>query len=214
MWGWLPPITGFPFPRRQPTPPPNGPQLSLDPPRVASCAETPTCHGPVIAGVRLGPETVDLLFSNSGNKPATIYGANAEVQQFMSLPTPSLAVFTGHIPVSYTYDIQLPFHPAARQVVPASLSESVPSSSTDNTDRFDLAYTLPHGGGAYIYLYRLRISFMNTTGTTVSPIEVLISLPRDPSLSNKYASDNRSELCRFLALSGTRSQAMTAISPS
>jgi hypothetical protein len=167
----------------------------------------------VVDGVRLGPETIDLLFSNVGNKPATISGASAEVQEFIALPTPSLVPFTAHIPVSYRYQVPLPLQPARGQVIPASLSESVPSSSTNNADQFELAYTLPHGGGAYIYLYRLRISFMNTPGAGVPPLEVLISLPRDPSLSDKCASDTQSKLCRFLRLSGTRSQAMMAISP-
>jgi hypothetical protein len=197
----------FPFPA--PKPPTSGPQLSLTSATVLSCAEVSTCDGPWVQGVRLGPETVDLLFSNTGNKNTAIFGAKTVVQRVLRLPTPSLILFAGHIPISYIYTIPLPLHPAADQAVPANLDENVPGNGTD---RPDLAYTLGSAGGAYIYLYRLRIYFMNAPGAGVQPLEVFISLPKDPSLP-KCASADQSELCQFLALPGSRSPALTAISP-
>jgi hypothetical protein len=156
---------------------------------------------------RPGPETVDFLLFNAGNANTLITSASVEVQQFMRLPEQSF-IYDSYIAPGHRYDVPTPFRASAGQVIPAPLFEFV---DVHLPERFDMRFRLPGAVSGYVYLYRVQVS-LRYSGQTTHPVELLLSLPRDPSGAGSNCS-SYPQLCGFLRLSGNRDAVLTQLTP-
>jgi hypothetical protein len=180
------------------------PQLSVDSAPVTSCADTSRCHKHSAPPAWRGPELADLKIRNSGNGVADITQVRVKVQRVMRLGAsfPSSAL----VPIDGTYSIQLPSQ--ANQSVSKDLPEMV---QPNMVARFDFSFLPPHVS-ARVNLYRISISLVYNGGSTMSPIEMLISVPIDPPLADKCSSAHP-QLCSFLRLSGSRDNRLGQLTP-
>lgn len=175
--------------------------LSVDSTTLTSCANTPRCH----THSGLGPEIADIKIRNSGNGIADITQAHVKVQQIMrlgKLSFPNGAI----VPLDGTYKVALPFQ--SGQSVSGKLNEMV---NPNAIARFDLSFVPPHLA-ARINLYRVSISLVYNGIATMTPIEMLVSVPRDPPLADKCSAAHQ-QLCAFLRSPGSRDVRLGQLTP-
>jgi hypothetical protein len=152
------------------------------------------------------PEEVDLTFLNAGTQTAVLTKADIRVQGFTALPaalrTPS-GVFL--LP-DHQYRVMMPLQPYNGQVISVQLSEA---ANVGGTDDFGLDFTLPPRTQGHVFVYRVEISVQY--GKATQPVEVLISLPANPSQAYKCSSQSQSGFCDLLRQPGYRPSAMNQL---
>jgi hypothetical protein len=150
------------------------------------------------------PETVALAIINKGDQAAVLTQANITVQDFMALPA---------IPGSETYlqpdhkyfeTMPLQAHRGQRETV--ALTESVAAGGIED---FAIDFNLPPVAQGPIYLYRVAISVQYGKKTT--PIDVFISLPKDPGFAYQCSASDHSRFCNFISLPGFRSAGISRL---
>jgi hypothetical protein len=150
------------------------------------------------------PEVVALAFLNKGNQAAILTRANVVIQQFTVLPAisgPEVYLVPDH-----KYTITMPLRPYAGEVESKPLSETVAAGGVED---FALSFNLPRIPQGPVYVYRVSISVQY--GAATKPVEVLISLPKDPGAADKCSSSSHSGFCDFLRRPAYRSVAISRL---
>jgi hypothetical protein len=154
----------------------------------------------------LRPEEVDLTFLNTGTQTAVLTEANIRVQGFTALPEALRIPYGVFLLPDHQYKVMMPLQPYKGQVISVQLSEA---AGVGGTDDFGLDFVLPPGSRAHVLLYRVEISVQY--GKATQPVEVLISLPADPSQAYKCSDQSESGFCDLLRQSGYRPAAMNQL---
>ena len=118
-----------------------------------------------------------------------------------------------YLRIDHRYPVPLPPN-STRKVIVVPLSEGV---GTNGLADFQLVfipsmsfnpygpYIPPSALQSNIYMYRLQISIIYNGQATISPVEALIFLPKDPAAASNCSVGAGSRLCQFLSSPGYRS---------
>lgn len=150
------------------------------------------------------PETVALAFINKGNQAAVLTQASITVQDFMVLP--AIPGSEAYLQPDHKYHLTMPLPTHKDQRRTVALTESVPAGGIED---FAIDFNLPPVARGPIYLYRVGISVQYGKSTT--PIEVFISLPRDPGPAYQCSATDHSRFCNFIRLPGYRPTGMSRL---
>jgi len=115
------------------------------------------------------PGYLDVTLRNSGKSLAVLVGAEVRIDEFVALES---CASGSDIPISGSYQVQLPDRPSAGTVVRADLHQDVPA---DGDTRFQLSMSLPNAHddaplGLTALGYRLHVTLQQDGGR--DPVDV------------------------------------------